>query len=356
MSMAQSRRRFLTGLAYAATAGLAGVGAVRIGAGGGQSAASEPPPEITAIRLQKEQVICTAPQIVAEDLLRAEGFTDVHYVAIEKRDRVKGGRADPDKGGSMNLLAHGELDLNIEFAPELIVQMEAGAPLTILAGMHLGCYELLGNEGIGSIADLKGKTVGIQRGSVDPPLPVTIMARLVGLDPATDIRWITDPSAEPMQLFIDGKIDAFLAIPPETQELRARNIGHVIVNSTFDRPWSQYFCCMFAGNREFVQQHPIATKRALRAMLKANDLCASEPRRVAQLLVDRGYTDNHDYVLQMLSEVPYGIWRDFDPEDSMLWYALRLHEAGFIRSSPQKLIAEHADWHFIKELKRELKV
>ena len=61
-----------------------------------------------------------------------------------------------------------------------------------------------------------------------------------------------------MELFAEGKIDAFLGFPPEPQELRARNVGRVIVNSAIDRPWSQYFCSMLAGNREFVRKKGLA--------------------------------------------------------------------------------------------------
>ena len=74
----------------------------------------------------------------------------------------------------------------------------------------------------------------------------------------------------------------FLGFPPEPQELRARKIGHVILNTTTDKPWSQYFCCMAVGNAEFVRDHPVATKRVLRAILKAADICAAEPERAAQ--------------------------------------------------------------------------
>ena len=103
-----------------------------------------------------------------------------------------------------------------------------------------------------------------------------------------DIHWVTrtDPSVKPLELFVDGKIDAFFATPPEPQLLRARGINHVIFNSILDQPWSQYFCCMLAGNRQFVRQYPVATKRVLRAILKATDLCASQPARVARQLVD----------------------------------------------------------------------
>ena len=94
------------------------------------------------------------------------------------------------------------------------------------------------------------------------------------------------PRVVPMELFAAGKVDAFLGFPPEPQELRARKIGRVILNMTTDKPWSQYFCCMMFGNRDFVRDHPVATKRFLRAVLKANDICAAEPERAAQQLVD----------------------------------------------------------------------
>jgi NitT/TauT family transport system substrate-binding protein len=129
----------------------------------------------------------------------------------------------------------------------------------------------------------------------------------------------------------------------------------MVVSSMMDRPWSQYFCCMVAGNRAFVRNHPVATKRALRALLKAADVCAREPERAARFLVDKGYTTRYDYALQALKEIPYDKWREYDPEDTVRFYALRLHEAGMLKSSPQKLIAQGTDWRFLNELKKELK-
>jgi NitT/TauT family transport system substrate-binding protein len=177
----------------------------------------------------------------------------------------------------------------------------------------------------------------------------------VGLDPRKDLTWVTHPFAESTQLLAEGKIDAVLAFPPQPQELRAKQIGHVVVNSSVDRPWSQYFCCMVYTNREFLRKHPVATKRALRAILKAADVCAREPEGAARFLVDKGYTQNYDYALQTLKDIPYGKWREYDPEDTVRFYALRLHEAGMIKSSPQKLIAQGTDWRFLNALKKEIK-
>jgi NitT/TauT family transport system substrate-binding protein len=112
---------------------------------------------------------------------------------------------------------------------------------------------------------------------------------------------------------------------------------------------------MVVGNREFVRKNPVATKRALRAMLKGTEICALEPDRVARFVVDKGYTPRYDYALQTLKELPYGKWREYDAEDTVRFCALRLHEAGMIKSSPQKIIAQGTDWRFIRALKKELK-
>jgi NitT/TauT family transport system substrate-binding protein len=111
---------------------------------------------------------------------------------------------------------------------------------------------------------------------------------------------------------------------------------------------------MLAGNRNFVRKNPVATKRVVRAMLRATDLCVSEPALVAQRMVDRGFTPRLDYAVRTLTEVPYNRWRDYDPEDTIRFYALRLREAGMVKSSPAKIIADGADWRFLNEVRREL--
>ena len=331
-----TRRGFLSGLTLAGTAGLLGLYSSPV--------AAEPPPETTRIRLTTQRGgLCVAPKYIAEELLRGEGFTDIDYVHVENLST------------RMQLLATGETDLEVTFIAPFIARMDAADPIVITAGGHVGCFELFGTEPIRAVRDLKGKTIAVSDiGNPDYAFLASILV-YIGLDPRKDIHWVTHPPAESIQLLAEGKIDAFLGFPPTPQELRARKIGHVLLNSSMDRPWSQYFCCMVAGNREFVHQHPGATKRALRAILKAADVCALEPDRAARSLVDRGFTQQYDYMLKTMQEVPYGRWREYDPEDTVRFYALRLHEAGMIKSTPQKLIAQGTDWRFLNELKKELK-
>ena len=340
MQLMQTRRDFVTVLSATGAAGVLGVrGAI----------ADEPPPEVTTIRIQREELdnsICLAPEFVAEELLRAEGFTDVRYVVT---------RSGPE---FTEAFAQGEIDFGFMFAPGAVRRLDADVPITVVAGVHSGCFELFVHESIRTVADLKGKRVGIPDvpGSA-PHLYVSVMAAHVGLDPDRDIEWITtDDVAAPLELFVRGEIDAYLAFVPDFPELRGGKIGRAIVNMAMDKHWSHYFCCVCAGTTDFIREHPVATKRALRAILKATDLCRTEPERAVRALVDGDFIKlRYQRALQALNEIPWDSWRELDPEDSLRFYALWLHEFGEIEATPNALIAEGTDWRFLNELKRELK-
>jgi NitT/TauT family transport system substrate-binding protein len=331
MRTLHNRRDFL------ACASLAGAASLL---GRGRSFAQEAPPETTTVRIPTGTLICNAPTYIADELLGAEGFTDIQHIPLT-----------PDRAAP-EFMERSGLDFAMVYTPPMVAAIDGGAPATVLAGVHVGCNSLFAHEGIRSIRDLKGKKVS--SGLVPQPL-IASMAAYVGLDPAKDIEWVSSPFATAKELFIERKIDAFLALPPDPQDLRARKIGHVIVDSARDRPWSQHFCCVLIATKEFVRKHPVATKRVLRAILKATDFCASNPAAVARQLVDGGFTENYDYALQTLNEVWYDKWRQYDAEDSVRFYSLRLREAGMIKSAPAKIIADGTNWRFLNELKRELK-
>ncbi len=330
-----TRREFLRRVTLAGTTGLVSVRPFRVDA--------EPPPETTKIRLIKTTSMCWAPQYVAEDLLKAEGFTDVGYVDSPVGQPVS------------RVLTRGDADISMNFVGPNLLRVDQGDPVVFLAGVHVGCFEVFGGERLRKITDLKGKTVSVTALNGTEYVFFASIAAYVGLDPRQDVKWVVHEPDEGLKVFAEGQVDAYIGFPPRTQELRARKIGRVIVNSATDRPWSQYFCCLVTGSREFVTKSPVATKRAIRAILKAADLCAAEPDRAARTLVDRKFTTRYDYAVQVLKELPYGKWREYDPEDTIRFYALRLYEAGLLKSNPQKLIARASDWRILNELKKELK-
>ena len=330
---AHDRRMFLTNAAALSAAALLGFPPV---------ASAESRPEITTIRLPRDPAICLAPQYLAEELLRLEGFSTAQYV-------------DATPGALYRSVDAGKADLTMDGAPGLVYGLQNHANCTAIAGIHPGCYELFANERVRTLRDLKGKTIAVWDIEAGDHVFLSSMLAYVGIDPH-DVKWLVDQRpGDAKRRFIHGGVDAFIGFPPEPQELRARNIGRVILNTAQDRPWSQYFCCILVANREFATKYPSATKRALRAYLKAADLCADEPERVARFLADRGFEPNYETGLEVLKSLPYRRWRDSNPEDTLRFHALRLHQVGMIQSTPQKLIERGTDWRFLNELRRELK-
>jgi NitT/TauT family transport system substrate-binding protein len=333
MQFGQTRRDVLAAVALAGATTLLGAPPLR---------AEEKQRETKSLRLfEAKGSICVAPMRIAGEFLKADGF-DVSYVPTATVDTTEA-------------VGRGTLDFGLNFASSLTAAIDRGVPLTALAGVHAGCFGLFGHSAIRGITDLKGKTVAVEALGDPAYVFVSMMAAQIGIDPAKDINWVVDPKGKPIELFIEGKTDAFLGLPPQPQELRARHVGHLIVDSALDRPWSQYFCCMLYGNAEFVRKNPIATMRVLRAVLKASDLCAAQPEAAAKTLVDNKVLDDYDRAVEVIRELPYDRWREYDPEDTMRFYALGLHEAGLVKSAPNKVIADGTDWRFLNEVKRGLK-
>jgi NitT/TauT family transport system substrate-binding protein len=135
-----TRRRFLGGLTLAGTAGLLGLTL--------RPVAAEPPPEVQKIRLVHAPAICLAPQYLAEELLHLEGFSDVTYV-------------DNPTPPLIHSLATGQADFTQDGAPGLLPALDAGQPIVGLSGLHVGCYELFGNDRVRAIRDLKGKNIAV---------------------------------------------------------------------------------------------------------------------------------------------------------------------------------------------------
>jgi len=336
-----SRREFLGGLALTgAAAALGWLPETGI-------AAVEPPPETTRLRIHRGKPACWAPIYVAEPLLRDEGFTDVQYVFGHQTEVAK-------------MSKEGAFDLNAGFSSKSMYNLEHQEhPLKYLSGLHVGCYALVGSERTKSIRDLKGKTVWAGAIKNDGPhIFFSTIVAYVGMDPRTDVNYVWVSKDEAIRLFQDGKIDAFMSFPPGAHELMHKGIGHLLVDTNVDKPWSQYFCCMMTGHSDFIKKNPIATKRALRAILKVTDIVSRDPGLATRALIaNKVITETeYEHTLPELKHIPYGNWRQYNPEDTIRFYALRMRDIGMIKSNPQQFIDQHTDWRFINELKKDFRM
>lgn len=335
-----NRREFLSGMALAGTAAILGLRPEL-----GIAAVDLPPPETKTLRLRVWRPACWAPFHLAEPLLREEGFSDIQYLTGPGPKTIE-------------MFREGALDFSPSFAALDMYQVEVHQhPIVFLSGLHVGCFALVGSKRVESVRDLKGKTVWT--GSVEdngPHIYFKAVVSWVGLNPDTDVNYFWGNKDEAMELFHQGKIDAFMSFPPGPQELMGKGIGRLLLDTNVDRPWSKYFCCIITGSREFVKNNPIATKRALRALLLANDIVANDPELTLRTLMEKGIWKKPEtkYILQAIKEIPYGLWREYNPEDTIRFYALRLHEVGMIKTSPDEFIKKHTDWSHLNALKKEL--
>ena len=334
-----NRREFMKKAALTGAAAYLGIGSDY------GIAAVEPPPETTTIRFQDFWAACWVPQLVAEPLLRKEGFKDIQYSKHEK----------PFDG--YNDIIAGKMDFSLDFIGSSIRAIDPGSQVVLIAGLHAGCYSLIASDKIKTVRGLKGKKVWAW--STRDAGPVDFFKSLVayvGLDPVKDIQYVKASEDEAIELFKRGEIDAFLSFPPGPQQLRAAGIGHLLVDTNVDRPWSQYYCCMILGRRDFIRNNPIATRKVIRSILRANDLVSQDPEMAAQLLVDRKLrkADDQEFMAQAFREIPYDKWRHYSPEDTIRFWALRLKEIGIIKYSPQEYISKNTDWSHIASLKKEM--
>ena len=343
-----TRRQALRGAAGLGLAAATGTLLTACGSGGGERAetgdlALDGPLETTSIRLWSvANVQCIAAQYMAEPFLREEGFTDVQYPRYAPKDLLEG-------------VKNGAIDFGVGYAAYWMPLIEAGVPLVMLGGVHVGCWQVFGTGDIKSLRDFKGKTVSIISPTFTDGLFMAMTLNEVGLDINKDVKVVNYPPSENARILSSGEVDAVVAFPPVSKDLRVKGIGKVVLNSLTDPPWSNYYCCTAVTNREWMEKHPVATKRALRALVKGADVVAKDPDGSARFMVDRGYSDNFDYTCDILKEIPYNnIWRDFDPADSVRFYALRLKQAGLIKSTPDEILKRGTDFRYLTQLRKEL--
>jgi NitT/TauT family transport system substrate-binding protein len=304
------------------------------------------PPETTAIRINY-QIGCDPWTWLADDFLKAEGFTDVSVLN--------------DPAVYVDAVAKGVADLDVAFGIAVVASVDAGQPVIALAGTHTGCFELWARPGINSFRDLRGKRLVVDKRDVLADgyyaMWVGFLASY-GVDPSeVQFAEISDPTHTNIDHFLDGRSDAILANVTEGPALRANpnTPGRQIFDMSVDKPWSQYYCCVLVANRDWTRAHPNATRRATRAVLRAIDYGAKDRPRAVAVATEKKIPEDVSLLYEAIKNLNYN-WRDYDPEDTLRYYALRLADVKLLKKTPSQIIAEGTDFAFFRQMQRELAV
>ena len=337
------RRRALlrAGLALGGSAIGAGVAAACAPASaGGVSNVALGPPESTTVRIVS--VACDPALWSADDYLKEEGFSDARILPL-----------------AVGAVARGEGDIGVGYTQWIVTNVDAGKPVVALAGLHTGCGEVWTRPGISSISDLKGKSIDVLSTDAVIDAWYGVWAALlghVGIDPRKDVNFVADPNANTVERFIQGRSDAILALSNQVPVLRAspNNPGKLLIDMHSDGTWSRYYCCQLVANRDWARQNPIATKRATRALLRANDRVAKDPAAAVMAGVNAGMFTGamYDTVLATLKNCTFE-WRELDAEASIRFNAVQLSDQKLVKGTPQQLVAQASSFGYLKELKRQ---
>jgi NitT/TauT family transport system substrate-binding protein len=309
-----------------------------------------PPPETTTVRWASPPP-CD-PLWLAKDYLLEEGFKDIQVVRVPVTNT--------------DWLTADQADFNTGYSNLIAANVDAGLPILALAGIHPGCFELLATPGISTIRDLRGKTIAVHAKNASDLFYgfFSILLAYVGIDARTDVNFIEiGPDADALRdAFLDGRSQAVIAGAAAGPMLRRnpKNPGKVILDTTMDKPWSQYYCCNLVANRNWARKYPIATKRFTRAILRAADDVAKDKPRAAREYVARGFyatasPTDEDITNEVIRDLSYD-WRELDPEETLRFFALRLADAKLIKSTPQQIIAQGSDFAFMREQRTALKL
>lgn len=341
---AVSRRTILRS---AAGFGVATIVTPLLGACGGDKArvASQGPTETPTIRIPKVALTAAIAQAVAAEFLKEEGFTEVQYVTLPRPEEI------------FSRFASGEFDMTLLPANMVTARVDAGDPFVALAGVNAGCFQIVASNVVKTLSDCRDKRLASSGPGFPDDIFLSLTLRNVGIDMRKENTVITHPHDAAIQALTSGDIDVMVTYPPFVSRLRTSDAAHLILDANLDRPWSQYIFSLAVVHREYLTKNPAATKRALRALLRAADVVAKEPERAAQAARAQGFIPEPLYAptLSELSLIPYNVWRTFDPADTVRFYALRLKEAGLITGTPDQILAKGTDFRFLGELKQELK-
>ena len=264
----------------------------------------------------------------AEELLQGEGFTDVQEVKASR-----GSTPCPDSSSWLT----GKATSHEPIHRSLVIADRRRRPDRHLDRLHVGCLELFGTDRIRTIRDLKGKTVAVTE--IGGPAQLFLASHAVlRRRESTQGHQMGQriPRRNSMRMLAEGKIDAYMAFPPDPQELgRKRSVTCSLTAPRIARGRS-IFAAWWRRTESLSEKIRSRPSGLCGRSSKSANICALEPERSARLLVDKGYTSNYDYALGTLKEIPYGKWREYDPEDTVRFYSLRLHEVGMIKNRARR--------------------
>lgn len=190
-----------------------------------------------------------------------------------------------------DVLALGGFDVTHHLIMYFLKPIEQGLDVKFTGGIHRGCLRVqaLTNGKINSIADLRGKRIGVPGMGTPPFIFANRVLGAHGIDPGKEISWLVFPAGELGLALQKGEVDAVADSEPIGSLLLADGKIKNVADQATDAPYKDEYCCAVLVNGKFLAANPKAAAAATRALLKGAKWVEKNPAAAARMSVEKKY-------------------------------------------------------------------
>ena len=231
-------------------------------------------------------VLCASPA-AAQDVVRLGNLKFAHYGAVSYMKELgpKYGlrveeRVFPKGLDIIPAIVAGEIDIAASAADAAIAGRAAGAPVFAVAGFAKGGVRIVGRKdlGLASVAQLKGKRVGVPRGGAQELALFAELAK-AGLtwsdQPGKDVLIVYLAYADLNQTLMQKQIDAMCQSEPQSAQAIAKGIGNEIVKP-YDTPMGEPVRVMVMTEKMY-REKPDVALRVMKCFVEATQKFLTDP-------------------------------------------------------------------------------
>ena len=214
-------------------------------------------------------------------------------------------------GGStdqlLEAIATGKADAGVGMALRWLKPLEQGFDVRITTAIHGGCMRLLTKSGTGvtTLADLKGKTIGVSDLAAPDKNFFAIRLAKLGLDPLTDVDWRAFPADLLPVALQKGEVQAFTLGDPLGWVIRDRD-GLTEVATNLDGEYAHRACCVLGVRGSLIRDDRPAAAAVTEAILEAQEFVTANPDEAAAIFAPYAPSANVGQLAAMLKSHTHG--------------------------------------------------